>query len=42
MEGKRIQRYLLPLLLGEKCAVGKSIRLPQKGPKQKIPDDSWG
>ena len=42
MKGKRIQRYLLPLLLGPKCAVGKSIRLPQRGLKQKIPDDRGG
>ncbi len=42
MKGKRIQRYLLPLLLGPKCAAGKSIRLTLGGQKQKIPDDSRG
>ena len=42
MKGERIQRYLLPLLLESKCAVGKSIRLPWRVQKQQIPDESRG
>ena len=42
MKGERIQRYLLPSLLGPKCAIGKSIQLGFVRSKTKNPRRETG